>query len=347
MKIPALIAVVAALALPKLAFARTSTAMLGVYHPEDFGAAGDGAHDDTRSLSAALSSAAASHGIVALACGRTYGISSTLTVARKTGTLTIEGCDSLNGPALRKSASAVGPLLIIRADNVVLRDLYLVGEKGNVGDGLWIRGNGVLLQNVTVEGMGRDGVRVGCDGPGCNSNSWSFLKVYSRHNARNGFRFDDNPGGSRGSVNANAGLCVGCFAQANGAEGFWLGHIADDSFLNVLSEANSAASVYVTSMALNTTFLGGDLSESGRPDVKIDSAESNTRFYGTQLGLVEGASSRAVKAPPRTMAELAAITPSVGDVYSCSDCAFRYDLVIGTGTAPMSFREAGTDHGPR
>ena len=47
----------------------------------------------------------------------------------------------------------------------------------------------------------------------------------------------------------------------------------------------------------------------------------------------------------KTKAQLAAITPAVGDVYVCSDCTLTYDLVVGTGAVVNGFREVGTSHG--
>lgn len=49
----------------------------------------------------------------------------------------------------------------------------------------------------------------------------------------------------------------------------------------------------------------------------------------------------------KTIAQLAAITPAVGDVYSCSNCTLTYDLVVGTGAVIEGFRESGTNHGPQ
>lgn len=50
---------------------------------------------------------------------------------------------------------------------------------------------------------------------------------------------------------------------------------------------------------------------------------------------------------PRTKAQLSAITPSVGDSYTCSDCTLTYNVVVGTGATAGGFREAGTSHGPQ
>lgn len=49
----------------------------------------------------------------------------------------------------------------------------------------------------------------------------------------------------------------------------------------------------------------------------------------------------------KTIAQLAAITPAVGDVYSCSNCTNTYDLVVGTAAVIEGFREVGTGHGPQ
>ena len=51
--------------------------------------------------------------------------------------------------------------------------------------------------------------------------------------------------------------------------------------------------------------------------------------------------------PAKTIAQLAAITPAVGDCYSCSNCTLTYDIVVGTGAVIEGFRESGTNHGPQ
>ena len=55
----------------------------------------------------------------------------------------------------------------------------------------------------------------------------------------------------------------------------------------------------------------------------------------------------AIKPYKRSITQLMAITPAVGDIYSCTDCTLTYDLVVGTGSTAGGFRESGTNHGPQ
>ena len=68
-----------------------------------------------------------------------------------------------------------------------------------------------------------------------------------------------------------------------------------------------------------------------------------TLSVGTTLTVTAGA----IKPYKRTIAQLMAITPAVGDIYSCLDCTLTYDLVVGTGAVAGGFRESGTNHGPQ
>ena len=68
-----------------------------------------------------------------------------------------------------------------------------------------------------------------------------------------------------------------------------------------------------------------------------------TLSVGTTLTVTAGA----IKPYKRSIAQLMAITPAVGDIYSCTDCTLTYDLVVGTGATAGGFRESGTNHGPQ
>ena len=68
-----------------------------------------------------------------------------------------------------------------------------------------------------------------------------------------------------------------------------------------------------------------------------------TLSVGTTLTVTAGA----IQPYCRTIAQLMAITPAVGDTYCCSNCTLTYDHVVGTGAVAGGFREVGTSHGPQ
>lgn len=75
-------------------------------------------------------------------------------------------------------------------------------------------------------------------------------------------------------------------------------------------------------------------------------------FVGTLTGgaslsmpLAGGTFTGLIKHYHRTKAQINALTPAVGDTYTCSDCVNTFTLCVGTGTAVGQFREVGTATG--
>ena len=70
----------------------------------------------------------------------------------------------------------------------------------------------------------------------------------------------------------------------------------------------------------------------------------------TTISAASGLSVTAGPLQPRAVSKstLAGLTPTAGDVYTCSDCALTYDLVVATttGSGLGNFREIGTSVKP-
>ena len=67
------------------------------------------------------------------------------------GTLIIKG-NSCAGPAIQVNPGALGS---------IIEGGGIVGESGNTGDGLAIMGARVIVRDVGIQYMGRDGIRIG------------------------------------------------------------------------------------------------------------------------------------------------------------------------------------------
>ena len=116
---------------------------------------------------------------------------------------------------------------------------------------------------------------------------------------------------------------------------------------------NATGKIPVISSAYFTSVVGTNLT--GVPAAAILAGSLGSGAF-TVTGAfnattsISAASALAVTAGPfqpyqRNKAQLHAITPAVGDVYSCSDCTNTYTLVVGTGAVVNGFREVGTATG--
>ena len=155
-----------------------------------------------------------------------------------------------------------------------------------------------------------------------------------------------------GSANVSGVMTAGSFVPST--SGF--GTMSGFTLTYGLTAATAAFSGGIT--------VGGTEGVTGRADfaagVQVASftVTGNTEHWGTVKNLGASTMSGGVVGPlimnsgsvrpyVRTIAQLMAITPVVGDVYSCSDCTNTYTLVVGTGAVVGGFRMVGSANGPQ
>jgi len=135
------------------------------------------------------------------------------------------------GTALIKASSCTGPAIQINpaAFGTVIEGGGIIGEVGNTGDGLVIWGNSVVIRDFGIQGMGRDGIRIGgyvlgdtwydaALSASVNANSFRLDNVISNLNGRDGMQVDDQKGGA---IDANTGLVSRCQFNNNARHGLY------------------------------------------------------------------------------------------------------------------------------
>jgi hypothetical protein len=194
------------------------------------------------------------------------------------------------GTALIKASSCTGPAIQINpaAFGTVIDGGGIIGEVGNTGDGLVIWGNSVVVRDFGVQGMGRDGIRIGGYVLGdtwydatlsasVNANSFRLDNVISNLNGRDGMQVDDQKGGA---IDANTGLVSRCQFNNNARHGLY----CDKTYLGTvfdgcLFEANTNYGISLGTNTNGLAFLGGDTEANVAGQVLEAVARAND-FYG-------------------------------------------------------------------
>lgn len=173
------------------------------------------------------------------------------------GTLIIKG-NSCAGPAIQVNPGALGS---------IIEGGGIVGESGNTGDGLAIMGARVIVRDVGIQYMGRDGIRIGgyaTSDPwydaaldtSVNANSTKLDNVNCGFNARDGLCIDDQ---KSGLIDANCADISRLSVYNNGRHGLY----ADKTYLGTtftagLFEGNTGYGIYLAANANGLVFIGGD-----------------------------------------------------------------------------------------
>ena len=249
----------------------------------DYGAVGNGTTDDTAAINAALASAAQE---VTFPVG-TYLISSTINVTSKVK-LNFQGgkgntVGAYPSAYLIKKSTMTTAAVNITAANVIWIGGGVIGQTGNTNDGIVINANSVSLRDVTVYNMGRDGIRIGQDAAGGNSNSFILDGCRTYSNTRHGLNINDAP---NLSSNANAGMVSSLFTQLNGGNGVYVNGAFWNTFINLLSEANTGWGIYLDQYAAGQSFYGGDVeaNTAGQITTVINGTTNGYHLFDTIQG---------------------------------------------------------------
>lgn len=235
----------------------------------DYGAIGDGIADDTAALNAAL--AASNYVIVPdgfkllITATITMPISSTLFFQGGIGNLTARPptCYIIKDGSLNGNA-------VVMQENCSFIGGGVIGQAGNLGNGIQVSGNSVFIDRVFVSGMGNDGIRIGTDLVYTNCNSAYLNKVICCKNGGQGIHVHDATGDVNASADANAGTMIQPFCYQNTGSGILMKRAWWWTVINPLTEGNDAWGMFVDStvVAPDTVprcrylqIFGGDFNE--------------------------------------------------------------------------------------
>lgn len=239
------------MSLTKATYSMISYAPINVM---DYGAVGDGLTDDTAAINAAIAAAPAGGWVIQL--GPAHLISSTIEVNKP---VRITGLSRENTTASRifKKSTMTTAAIKITCSNVTLENFALTGQAGNTGDGIWVFQQYAVLQNLNINTMGGNGVRLGDSSGTQNCNIFGFYNVTSQSNAGNGFYFDST------TTDAGGGTLVNCFSALNAADGFRFDRSQLNTLIGCVAEANTAYGLSYGDGARDVWWYGGDSEANG------------------------------------------------------------------------------------
>ena len=142
--------------------------------PEQFGAPANGTDDDAVATIAAIAFMPARGGILQLGA-KTYVWASTVTLTKR---VTIQGVgftQSVGEDAptrIFKSSSLDGDGIKVETNACQLLNFHFRGLSGNGGNGVTVEASRFVGRNLNITHMGKNGLRIGSDTGGTNSNYW-------------------------------------------------------------------------------------------------------------------------------------------------------------------------------
>ena len=152
-----------------------------------FGAVGDGVVDDTAALQAWHDALPTNGGYLFLPPGQ-YLISATLNFTKRViifGSGSKDDHMATSTCAIVKKSSLNGTGIILSGRFSVLRNLDVIGQAGNGGDGIQMKSRSITLEYVSVMQCGGNGIRIG-HSDSTNCNIWYLNHVACRANSGDG-----------------------------------------------------------------------------------------------------------------------------------------------------------------
>ncbi len=238
---------------------RESVSVLDFYANGVSGAAVDptGVLDSTLGIQAAVASARNVH----FPTG-TYKITASLTLSVDGQSITGDG---IYTTIVRKTFNGSG--IKITGARVTASNLFLLGTS-YTGDGIEVLANACCLQNIMTQGNGGNGIRIGSDTAGNNSNSWTMINVSAISNGGHGVYCHD------ADVNCNAGTSVNLACLLNTGDGIRIGLSQVNTWAGSLCENNTGWGAKL-SPSVNTqmlqTFIGGDFEANTAGQFRLES----------------------------------------------------------------------------
>jgi len=246
------------MSLTKATYSMISYAPINVM---DYGAVGDGVADDTAAINAAIAAAPAGGWVIQL--GPAHLISSTIDVNKP---VRITGLSRENTTASRlfKKSTMTTAAIKITGSNVTLDNFALTGQVGNTGDGIWVFGPYSVLDNLTINSMGGNGVRNGDPVGAVNTNIFGCYNIATIANGGNGFYLDSF------TTNAGGGTFVNCFSFGNSADGFRFDRSQLNTLVGCVTENNTGYGLSYGDGARDIWWFAGDSEGNGFGDFNKD-----------------------------------------------------------------------------
>jgi len=227
----------AAQARTNLGIATSAAADVSVYNVKDHGAIGNNIADDTSALQYTLSLASGNGGGVVFLPPGTYKITSALTTYNK---VTILGA-GINATTIRQTSTTAHGITGVDLAYPAIKELTITGPGSGTGAGIrWTLSSAAAttfptLENLLVQSFGSHGISIQ------NSIVGTYSKVISQSNGADGFHIVGQtfPAAAGTSSNFNA-----CFANANGASGYYLYNMVYCA-LNACAADNNATNAYL------------------------------------------------------------------------------------------------------
>jgi len=157
----------------------------------------------------------------------------------------------------------------------------VVGQSGNTGDGIVLLANNVILDQVCAISCGNDGIRIGSDTSGTNSNIFKIIMPVCSLNGRHGIYINDNNPST--GPDANAGTIITPFCQSNTGDGINIAAAWFNTIIGPLCEVNSTG-IRIQNGSVSNTIIGGDSEANVVSDVIIDAGAQSNCFFGTFIG---------------------------------------------------------------
>ena len=251
----------------------------------DFGAVGNGITDDTTAIQNAINNASLGCDIVFPAAPSGYLISSTITLNRDVR-LVFQGARAvtstvLPGSYLLKKSTMTTAGVSITYNGATWSGGGVVGQSGNTNDGIVLLANNVILDQVCAISCGNDGIRIGSDTSGTNSNIFKIIMPVCSFNGRHGIYINDNNPGT--GPDANAGTIITPFCQSNTGDGINIAAAWFNTIIGPLCEVNSTG-IRLQNGSVSNTIIGGDSEANVVSDIIIDAGAQSNCFFGTFIG---------------------------------------------------------------
>ena len=247
--------------------------------PQQFGAVADGVTDDTAAIMAAHDALPAAGGRIYLPDGA-Y-LATNLPFTKR---VTFVGNGSLEDETatapcrIIKKSTATGNLLTLSGFSSIVQGIAFIGQAGNAGDGIQIKGNNIILRDVCSADMGGVGVRIGHSDT-TNCNNWTLDHVNCRSNTGDGLYIHSDD--AAGTINANAGTAINVSSSNNGGAGVHLKNAQKNTFIGCHNESNGTYGIQLESAAgcQNNLFVGGDQEGNTTADVIVGTDASKNVFH--------------------------------------------------------------------